>query len=345
MSDEGQWARGHLYARTPRARAIEADDDGRRDLSAIRPDVTTRFHHLACAARHHAFKLRSALDKCTLDIPGCAELEAAIERTLSVVDAAEDDPATREMYQRFIADVRDARDDDALLVFADWLAQVGDPRGELSAVQRALETAVDGEARAALVAHEKELLATHRKCFLPERLDGKLGWRRGFVHRVAVVADDSDPRSLVRVFAHASFRLLRELAVVRRNAYSPAVVAANLPTPLPATLRVLELGDDRIGAVAPLLAEALPRLERLELRGAAISRASAIRCSRSSSSPARSRPSRARRRITAASCARSCSGSRRSIGARSPACAASCYASRATQPRGRRAGRARCSPA
>jgi uncharacterized protein (TIGR02996 family) len=244
----------------------------------VNPDVRTRFHHLACAARHQPYKLRSALAASSRDIPDREALERTIERTLSGSDVAEEAPATRDEYLGFVERLREAPDDDLALVFGDWLQDAGDPRGELVAVQHALETA-DGEDRSRLLDTEKKLLATHRKQLLPDRLEGTLVWRRGFVHRLVLAEKGLEPTSLARVFAHPSFRILRELAV-EVDPWALLVPAANLPRPLPPTLHALELGEDKarppvpgdrpgLGDVAALVAAGLLQLARLKLHGAA----------------------------------------------------------------------------
>jgi|GEM_PF-1457143 len=269
VTDEGRWGKAHQHARSERPRSYNSDDDGRR-YDTVNPDVVARFHHLECAAQHQPYKLRSALAATDLEIPDRAQLVEAIERGLSAVDVAEENPDTREDHARFIQDLRTRRDDEGMLVFADWLQSVNDPRGELGAIQCALETATDERMR--LVELEKKLLAQHRKRFLPDRLEGKLVWRRGFVHRLIILAG-GDATALARTFSHPSFRLLRELAVELENTWSTLVVAANLPS-LPSTLRVLDFGgsddrNDRLGTIAPVLAGAMPQLERLRLRGIA----------------------------------------------------------------------------
>lgn len=266
---EGKWAREHQHARRERPREFQYDDDNRY-RSQTNPELWARFHHLACAAQHQPYKLRSALAITSLAIPGRDELEQAIERAMSAVDVAEENAETRDEYLAFIARLREGPDDELALVFGDWLQSVGDPRGELVAVQRGLETAT-GDDKVKLADTERKLLAVHRKQLVPERLDGTLVWQRGFIHRLVLTA--ADPASLARAFAHPSLRLVRELAV-EIGGWSSTVVAANLPTPLPATLRVLELGTtstqatDGLGAIGPLLSDALPQLVRLKLHGA-----------------------------------------------------------------------------
>lgn len=275
VSDEGRWASQHRNARTPKARSYDSyggDWDSRyRNHDAQNPDVWARFHHLACAAKSQPYKLKYALawSGSGYRIPNLDELEATIERALSAVDVAEDNADTRDEYHAFVARLRESADDDLMLVFGDWLQRVGDPRGELVALQHALETAT-GEDKVRLADTERKLLAQHRKQLEPERLDGTPTWRRGFVHRLAL--KNVDTASLARALAHPSFRLVRELAV-EIPGYSSLVIAPNLPAPLPDTLRVLELGDplydQSIGPLGPLLANALPQLQRLALRGAA----------------------------------------------------------------------------
>jgi len=263
ISADGKWARGHQYARTARRTEFSDDDrGGYQDLT--NPDLAVRPHHLACAAQHQAYKLRSALATTLHDIPGRAELERAIERSTATVDAAEANEETRARYQELLAQLRDGDDGDELLVFGDWLQQVGDPRGELMAIQRGLETAT-GEDKTKLADREKKLLAVHRTVLTPEHLDATCTWHRGFVKTLTLHSAGS--RALGPPFQHPSFALLREL-VVAFSPYSSLVAAANIPGPLPETVRTLSITADRIGDPAPLVAQ-LPQLGRLHLHGAA----------------------------------------------------------------------------
>ena len=231
MPDDGESARSHQSARTPRQRDDKSDRRDDRLFAPTSRGVVARFHHLACAARHEPYKLCSALATCTLDGLDRAGL-AAIERALSVVDPAEAEPTTREAYLRFVATIRETGDAEALLVFADWLQTVGNPRGELGAVQAALEHAT-ADQRGALEQTEKHLLAEHRARLVPDRLDAV--WR-SFVHRLVIGATELEPASVARWFAHPSFRFVRELEVARGSPWKTVVVAPSLPA-LPATLR------------------------------------------------------------------------------------------------------------
>jgi uncharacterized protein (TIGR02996 family) len=268
VSDEGKWARAHRNARYVRQTERFGDHSPNDHLYAVNPDVGTRFHHLACAAQHQPYRLQSALASTGEVIPNRDELEAAIQRALSAVDVAEENAETRDEYARFIATLREGPDDDLQLVFGDWLQSVGDPRGELSALQHAMEAAT-GDDKLRLADRERKLLAANRKQLVPERLDATLVWRRGFVHRL--VMDGLDPSSLATALGHPSLRLLRELAI-GITGWSSVIVAPNLP-PLPATLRVLELSNTTstpsLGPIGPILDGHLPQLARLSLHGAA----------------------------------------------------------------------------
>lgn len=266
VRDDGPGARAVKNARIRRPSPL-GDSDRRYNDDTSNPDLGGRSHHLACAAQQLPYVLRHALAATAVEIPGREALEQAIERALQVVDVAEEAPATRDEYRRFIEGLRETDDDAALMVFTDWLQNHADPRGELAAVQRQLAS----KSTAELVALEKKLLAASRDRFVPDRLEGELTWRSGFVHRLTLRTITSFDRvTLARCFAHPSFRLLRELAV----SIERVVIAPNLPE-LPSTLRVLELGlesesewdglDAGLGDVASLIATAA-RLERLVLK-------------------------------------------------------------------------------
>jgi uncharacterized protein (TIGR02996 family) len=95
-----------------------------------------------------------------------------------------------ELLRRLSANPEDR---EAWLAFADWLQQAGDPRGELIALDDALdrEPKTKSARRGELEAARTELLAAQGPALLGETLaravgDGylELGWRRGFVERV-----------------------------------------------------------------------------------------------------------------------------------------------------------------
>jgi uncharacterized protein (TIGR02996 family) len=142
-------------------------------------------------------------------------------------------------------------DPHGFLVYADWLVEHGNPRGELALAQLA------GDAK-----REAELLERHAAAFHTDH--GAVRYRGGFWRelRCAVV-----PAVLAELLAHPSARLLYRLAV---DWCDDAVEALAAARPLEA-LRVLRLGDmperleftgfggrtcgdlDRLGAAAPRL--------------------------------------------------------------------------------------------
>lgn len=81
-------------------------------------------------------------------------------------------------------------DENAWLLYADWLQQRGEPRGELIALDIALESAA-GERKAQLEAARGELLASYATALLGETFArfvasgyGEVHWRRGFIERL-----------------------------------------------------------------------------------------------------------------------------------------------------------------
>jgi uncharacterized protein (TIGR02996 family) len=95
------------------------------------------------------------------------------------------DDRDAEIRARLLADVLANPDDDGpRLVFADWLVQHGDKRGELITTQCALERAT-GAARAKLVNRASDLLYRHGT-WLREALDIVRGveTRRGFIYAI-----------------------------------------------------------------------------------------------------------------------------------------------------------------
>jgi uncharacterized protein (TIGR02996 family) len=94
--------------------------------------------------------------------------------------------------EAFLQRIRAYPDDDAQrLIFADWLDEEGDPRGQFIRVQLALaELPAHAPERAALVARERDLFAAHREQWeAPFRgLATGVVFRRGFVDEVKVEA-------------------------------------------------------------------------------------------------------------------------------------------------------------
>jgi uncharacterized protein (TIGR02996 family) len=87
--------------------------------------------------------------------------------------------------QAFLADIRDSHNDDALrLIYADWLEEQGQPRGELIRLQFQLADLPDqDERRAPLLQRQQTLLADHEEDWLADlpRFPGiRWCWDRGF---------------------------------------------------------------------------------------------------------------------------------------------------------------------
>jgi uncharacterized protein (TIGR02996 family) len=163
-----------------------------------------------------------------------------------------------------VAAVVAAPDDDGpRLVYADWLLDKGDSRGELVVAQCALERieATDGprvEARP-LRERVRSLIELHREAWVEPLLDIAVGdyeLRRGFVEHVSLmVASLDDPAEL-----RAAAPLLRSIAAPA-EACDQVLAAA---TTLPIDELVLSALDSA-ASVRERLAM-LPRLRRLELR-------------------------------------------------------------------------------
>jgi uncharacterized protein (TIGR02996 family) len=150
-------------------------------------------------------------------------------------------------------------DDVALrLVYADWLEERGDPKGEFIRLQCDAEQVADDELRAARLARAGALQAAHEAEWLG-RLRGRVqGWtfRRGFIEDVTLGAaaflDHAD-----ELFAASPIRRVRlrdAHTVVERLALCPHL----------ARLVGLDLSDNRLGdAEAEVLAES-PYLDSLQ---------------------------------------------------------------------------------
>jgi uncharacterized protein (TIGR02996 family) len=150
------------------------------------------------------------------------------------------------------------------LVYADWLQQQDDPRGELIVVQEALAKKPRDRA---LLAEQERLLEQHTDLLRgPLALVGPVGleWFCGFVRAVDLGAWlATRGRSLLGpLLAHTSFAFLRVLAAQPHNDASLVQLAPLLPR----TLERLELGViARPDAIARAVAKVeLPRLREIE---------------------------------------------------------------------------------
>jgi uncharacterized protein (TIGR02996 family) len=187
-----------------------------------------------------------------------------------------------------------ARPDDPApyLVYADWLLQRGDPRGNLITVQSQL---ADAPRKKELLLAEKKLLDTHRAYFIPAALDASLRlarrggarcevtWDHGFFAKVRLArsstaaAQDIDLDVVAEsVLAHPSAKFMRSLVLgplgTREYSYGPIIAAiAETRHPLLDEIHVgdfgptdIELASTRAGNVGPLF-RAAPAMRKLTI--------------------------------------------------------------------------------
>jgi uncharacterized protein (TIGR02996 family) len=166
--------------------------------------------------------------------------------------------------EAFLQRIRAAPDDDAQrLIFADWLDEEGDPRGQFIRVQLALaDLPPDAPGRAALVAVESDLLAAHRdewEAPFDKLATGRV-FRRGFVDEVKVEAKQF-LRSAHVIFNAAPVRHIHLLDV---SESLPAVLQCPYLSRLAGlTVHAQHTGDALARAVAR--SEHLAGLKRLVL--------------------------------------------------------------------------------
>ena len=168
----------------------------------------------------------------------------------------------------FLEDIKRHPDDDApRLIFADWLDEHGDPRGELIRVQCALDRLPAGDARRdALLRRERDLLLAHAQAWLgPLALaGGRWSFRRGLL----CLEMDAGEGGVRRLAAPARSEAYRWVESVRVSGLRPRSLAALVASPLLDGPTALDLSNTPLGPGAgATLAEApaLARLTRLHL--------------------------------------------------------------------------------
>lgn len=251
VPDDGKTARSLRYARTRREFDMEYDRWVEDHGSGPKVELGRRFYHLECAARDVPGRIGPVIQHSSLS-PGHREalvalIEAEHARKQRVFDPAAEDEATRDEYARFIGDLADATDDEGNVVFGDWLQTVGDPRGDLIALQIELETAT-GWTRDRLIETERKMWATQHHLHPDTKQPSVFTWRRGFVFAIHAPAAD-----LESWLEHPSVQLVRELYVY------------TFPRRVPRTLRSLDViatrwSEGDLSAIAKL-----PQLRRLQL--------------------------------------------------------------------------------
>lgn len=157
--------------------------------------------------------------------------------------------------------LRDPDDFAAYAVYGDWLAEQGDPRGELVTTQLAAEQTNDPEMQRAAL----RVFAKHRDYFV-----GELGsmiatdaftWRAGFIHRAVLSHDrlliedgarvaSSLAEVVGKLLAHPSARFLMDVVirtndrdVWNRTIGSQKEIVDRIAAARPLVLRRLQLGD------------------------------------------------------------------------------------------------------
>jgi uncharacterized protein (TIGR02996 family) len=159
--------------------------------------------------------------------------------------------------EAFLQDIIEHPDDDGLrLIYADYLDERGDPRGEFIRVQCQLAKLTEGDPRReGLEARERELLSENERAWaadLPEFVE-RCEFRRGFVGGIIAPArkfvKHGDARNRLPLVEHAWF-----------HGVTPRLAPALMESPFLAGLTSLDLsgigyGDARAQAVAasPLL--------------------------------------------------------------------------------------------
>ncbi|HET9627318.1 MAG TPA: TIGR02996 domain-containing protein [Kofleriaceae bacterium] len=187
---------------------------------------------------------------------------------------AGDDDAVAALEAAILADPDDPA---PYAVYADWLLERGDPRGELISLQLAQETGQRATGRRSLPAAIARHLEAHAgsllgplAALLPnprDPLTGPLTWRRGFLDRVTL--DGGRGRDLGAVVddvvRHPSGRFLRALTLRTDHLDEAHHAVDALVARAPATLAELdfEVRDQPLDVTT--LWPALPNLRRLNL--------------------------------------------------------------------------------
>ena len=205
-------------------------------------------------------------------------------------------------HEPFLRAILDAPDDDGpRLIYADWLEERGDPRGEFIRVQCALARGADGPQRGALEARQQKLLAAHRREWsralwdldcAPLGVAENGGFRRGLLEdaemdaavflgrseelfRAAPLRNVTLRRAAGRLAELSASPWLERLAglCLADNGVAPSDVVALALSPFLTGLAVLDLsgnGVGDVGAAALAGSRGLGGLIRLYLGEAAI---------------------------------------------------------------------------
>jgi hypothetical protein len=217
------------------------------------------FHHVACAVRSRRTSLHDALlspetpsELVWEIVPEVEELDGALaERVRSIrtqripiISNTLDDPKTLALLAELELEPENR---ELLAVLADYLLTLGDPRGELIALDLAGDEVTQKRRR--------ELA----NALLPKlALHDRATWGIGFIAALELTTRNKKPlRDLEAVFGHPSCRLVERVAVNRTHQPSPVPLLAGL---LPRSVRRIDVG----GGLAPGSdISGLPHLEHL----------------------------------------------------------------------------------
>lgn len=266
-------------------RRFEYVDGGSRKFWEAKVEgvmLTVRFGRLGTAGQ---------LDEAMYDSPGDAkrELKARIGEKLKkgYKEVLPEKAAALRQPELEAAIEKSPDDPGPYLVYADWLQELGDPRGELIALHH---RKAEKPATKLLEKHREQLLGALAPLYTDERYGFglRVEWRFGFMRRVSLgwgnFSDDDDRdvfedlKTLVElpVARFIEALVLGPIPGTEEMTLQPAIDAL-VKLRAPATLRELSLGNTgdwdisntATGHVDPL-AKVFPRLEKLRLHAGSI---------------------------------------------------------------------------
>ena len=181
-------------------------------------------------------------------------------RTVDLGRVLRMEPRRAENPRMLAAIQADPDDESAYLVYADWLQEQGDPRGELVAIQHAARRSADlWRVAARVITHFDELLLPPG-CDDPDAV--RLRWQLGFIQGARFWPCTV---SLPEVLSHPSSQVLRELSVEARPFCAAALDGRRLPC-----LEILKLMHVNVAQAKRLRTvlegDHLPALRQLSLR-------------------------------------------------------------------------------
>ena len=151
-------------------------------------------------------------------------------------------------------------------VYADWLQEQGDPRGELIALQQAaeLDPSLADQARACFE-QQIDRLGSYTTC--------EFTWRYGFVQRATLGLSEAQSATFIeKLLDHPSGRFIVDISLwpsgSSPEAMGPAIdVLVKRARPAQRSLSVVAR-TTTLQAISRLFGPAFPRLERLAILGA-----------------------------------------------------------------------------